>query len=67
MSSSRPPVHAELSSLSTALEELSGRVTRIADQHAGTDDEELASELYEVERSLLHAHRRLARLVRTRR
>ncbi len=67
MSPGTSAVHAELSSLATGLEELSGRVTRIADQHVGTDDEELAGELYEVERSLLNAHRRLARVVRSRR
>ena len=60
-------VHAELSALATGLDELSGRVTSIADQHAGTDDEELAGELYEIERSLVQAHRRLSRLLRARR
>lgn len=54
---------AELSSLATALEELTRRVTAIADRYAGADRDEVAVELYSVERSLTTATRRLARVV----
>jgi hypothetical protein len=54
---------AELSSLATSLEELVRRVTGIADSMVGTDKDNVAMSLYEVERSLGEAGRRLARLV----
>ena len=59
--------HAELSSLATALEDITTRVTAIADDHVGTDREDLAVELYEIERLLAQAQRRLSRMVRVRR
>jgi hypothetical protein len=52
---------AELSSIATALDDLAGRVTRIAEASAGTDLDWLATDLYEAERSLGEARRRLAR------
>ncbi|HET9442211.1 MAG TPA: hypothetical protein VFO65_02740 [Acidimicrobiales bacterium] len=52
----------ELSSVSTALDELTRRLSAMADAVAGGDDN-LSTELFEIERSLQHAHRRLARLV----
>ena len=58
---------AELSSLTTALDELAGRVAAIAEPLAGTDDDLLASDLFEVERSLREAIRRLAHARATRR
>jgi VIT1/CCC1 family predicted Fe2+/Mn2+ transporter len=54
---------AELSSVATALEELLARVTGIADDIARSQQETLSSELYEVERTLSTAHRRLVRLI----
>jgi hypothetical protein len=54
---------AELSSLSTALTELTRRVAAIADQAAAEHEEEAASELFAVERALAGAGRRLGRLV----
>lgn len=54
---------AQLASLSTALDELTERVTATADA-ARSDDEDLAADLYEVERSLRAAGRRLATVVR---
>jgi hypothetical protein len=54
---------AQLASLSTALEELTVRVTATADSVV-TSDEELAHDLYEVERSLKAAGRRLGSVVR---
>ena len=58
---------AELSSLATALTELTRRVAGIAEQAASTRDEELSSELFAVERALRGAGRRLQRLTTPRR
>lgn len=52
---------AQLSSLATALEELTRRITTLAEAHAETPDDGLAQDLYKVERALVEAHRRLAR------
>jgi hypothetical protein len=54
---------AELSSITTALDELTQRVTRIAERSAGTDLDWLATDLYEGERALREARRRLTRSV----
>ena len=54
---------AELSSVATALDELLHRVSKIADDIARSEQETLSTELYEVERTLGTAHRRLVRLV----
>jgi hypothetical protein len=54
---------AELSSLSTGLDELVVRITRIADTLAGDERETVGEDLYEVERTLRSAQRRLARVV----
>jgi len=56
---------AELSSISTGLEELSKRVTVIAESFAGSRRDDLAAELYRVERALGSASRTLARVVST--
>lgn len=53
---------AELSSLATALEELTRRVTAIAEHYAKAKRDDLASDLYAAERALAGAHRRLARV-----
>ena len=53
------PDTAQLSSLSTALDDLSKRVTELADQFQGSPREDLAADLYEVERHLTAAGRRL--------
>jgi hypothetical protein len=53
---------AELSSLATALEELTRRVTAHADAAANSKDEDMAKELFAIERALLGASRRLSRL-----
>lgn len=54
---------AELSSVSTGLEELVRRVTDIADR-LGTDERDtLGPDLYEVERTLRAAERRLRRVI----
>ena len=52
---------AELSSLETAIRELSERITVAADELVGTMQEGVALDLYDVERSLKTAQRRIAR------
>ena len=54
---------AELSSVASALDELTKRVTAIAEGLADTDRDDLATTLYEVERSLATAASRLGRVV----
>lgn len=51
---------AELSSIETAVGELGNRVAQAADELMGTPSEDVGVELYEVERSLRMARRRLA-------
>ncbi|HEX3462065.1 MAG TPA: hypothetical protein VHT49_14260 [Acidimicrobiales bacterium] len=53
---------AELSSLATALEELTRRVTAHADAANNSKDEDMAKELFAIERALMGASRRLNRL-----
>jgi hypothetical protein len=53
---------AELSSMTTALEEVSQRVAAIAEDYHAAKRDDLASELFEVERSLAAATRRLTRV-----
>jgi hypothetical protein len=59
-----PSAPAELSSLATALDDLTRRVATIADQLDGTERDQVAAELFEVERSLRAAQRRLARVLK---
>jgi hypothetical protein len=54
---------AELSSLATGLTELASRVTVLANRLSGDEKEELGPGLFEVERSLRNAERRLNRLI----
>lgn len=54
---------AGLSSLSTALDELTDRITAMADGFSGTPRDDLAADLYEVERNLQAAARRLHTLL----
>jgi hypothetical protein len=54
---------AELSSLATALDELTTRITAIADSYASDDRDELAADLYAVERALIGAQRRLTKVI----
>jgi len=58
------PDRATLESLATALEDLTRRITEVADRHRDGDDDALASELYEIERALQSGIRRLGNLVR---
>lgn len=52
----------ELSSLASTLDELNRRITALADRAQGERDDELATALFGVERSLQGALRRLRRL-----
>ena len=52
---------AELSSLETAIRELSDRITTAADELIDTNEEDVALDLYEVERSLRTALRRISK------
>lgn len=61
--SAPPSPAAELASLATALEELSQRVTAIADGYAAVRRDDLAGELYQAERGLRSAKRNLGRVV----
>ena len=56
---------AELSSLSSVMRDLGERVSEVARRYEGTDREDIAFELYEVERGLRGATRRLDRLTRS--
>lgn len=54
--------HAELSSIATGLDDLVQRINAIAEGLSGADRETLQSDLYEVERMLNGARRRLRKL-----
>lgn len=56
---------AELSALATSLDDLTARITSAADRYQGTPRGDLADGLYEVERSLRTAARKLDRVLRT--
>jgi len=56
---------APLSAVATALDELTRRVTELADDYQRSSNEQLAIELYEIERALQQASRRLERLTRS--
>ena len=51
--------HADLSSIATQLDELAMRIAAIASRHDGTDREDVTVRLYELERSLASAGRRV--------
>ncbi len=53
----------QLSSVATALAELTRRVTGLAEDLARSDRDDLAGELFEAERALLTAGRRLGKVV----
>jgi hypothetical protein len=53
----------ELSSISSALDGLTKRIASTAEQFAGTEREDLASALFDVERALQGAQRRLDKVV----
>lgn len=55
---------ANLSSVKTGLEDLAERIVNVADSYAGGADEDLSVRLYEVERNLLSAGRRLGAILK---
>ena len=55
---------AELAPLATALEELTARITALAEGYRTGSDDQVSTELFEIERTLQQAYRRLERLVR---
>ena len=59
-----PPSPAVLASIAATLDDLKTRVVETATASMAAGDEQKAGELYEVERSLLQASRRMARLLR---
>ena len=56
--------HAELDSSATTIEDLIRRISDAAERYQGLGDENTAYDLYEVERSLRAAARRLETVVR---
>ena len=59
----RGSVAAELSSMSTAVEELTKRITAIAETCSATKRHDLAGELFKAERALQGAQRTLDRVI----
>lgn len=53
----------QLSSVNTALVDLTERVAEMAESLSGSDRDDVANELFEIERSLSTAGRRLEQLV----
>ena len=56
-----PSDAAELSSISSALEDLAGRITSIAERRDDDPDDPVSAGLFEVDRSLRNAVRQLER------
>ncbi|HEX9683249.1 MAG TPA: hypothetical protein VGA13_09215 [Acidimicrobiales bacterium] len=54
---------ATLSSIASSIEEVTGRIAEIAGRYSDTERDEIAAALFEVERSLTTATRRLERVV----
>jgi hypothetical protein len=54
----------QLSSIASALRELTDRLSAIAETMTGADREDVATSLFEVERSLVAASRRLEEVLR---
>ncbi|MGI9605217.1 MAG: hypothetical protein ACR2P0_03675 [Acidimicrobiales bacterium] len=55
---------AELSTVATQIDELVERVTAVAERHRGTEHDDAAVRLFEVERSLFSASRNLQSALR---
>lgn len=62
-----PADHSELSSLADLLEQLTRRITTMAEDAQRAKEEGLAKELFAIERGLFGAHRRVTRLLTARR
>ena len=59
-------LHADLASLTSSLDQMLERVEYAVGEVEGTADEDLLVDLYEVERSLRTANRRLNRILAAR-
>ena len=57
--------HAELSTLRSQLEELTQRVTTVAERYGTTPDSALAADLFSAERALVAARRSLDKAIGT--
>lgn len=57
--------HPELASLSGALDELTSRIRTLGESADRSGDDSVATELFEIERSLQKASRRLTKLADT--
>jgi hypothetical protein len=62
-----PPPTAELSSIASLLEQITARVTVMAESASASHEAELASELFAIERALAGARRRVDKLAHPRR
>jgi uncharacterized membrane protein len=62
-----PVDHSELASLADMLEQLTRRITAMAEESQASKQEGTAKELFAVERALFGAHRRVIRLLGSRR
>lgn len=58
-----PHMSPQLSSVHTALDELTTRVAEMAESLSGSDRDDVATSLFEIERSLRTAGRRLEHLL----
>jgi hypothetical protein len=56
---------ANLLSCATSMDDITQRITATADRMADAGNDAVAADLYEVERALRNANRRLARVVAT--
>ena len=54
---------ARLLSLATSLDDITDRITATAEQRSEQGDDATAADLFEIERTLRNANRRLARVV----
>jgi hypothetical protein len=54
---------AELSSIASSIEQLTGRLSTIAERASSFKEERVSTELFAVERALQGAGRRLSRLI----
>jgi hypothetical protein len=54
---------ARLLSLATSLDDITARITATAEERSAAGDDATAADLFEIERTLRNANRRLARVV----
>ncbi len=62
-----PPETSELSSVATLLGQITARVTAMAERAAAQHEDDVAAELFGVERALAGAQRRVERIANPRR